>query len=158
MSHAGAQFTAGALRAFVCASVLLSQPVAAVGQKSGDMLSTQYLLQVVGSLLLVLAAVFVLAWVLKRFGAAGGRVDKSIQVLASTRLSGREKLMLVRVANQLLVLGVAPGNLRTLHTFPADAELNVADETSDAGAPAAGAPAVGFAALLQAASQGRSKT
>ena len=120
---------------------------AGVGQKSHDILSTQYLLQVMGSLLLVLAAVFVLALVLKRFNAVPGSGEKQIQVLASTRLGGREKLMLVRVVDQLLVLGVAPGNLRTLHTFSGDIDDHGGKSADE-----------GFAALLKAANSGGSKS
>jgi flagellar protein FliO/FliZ len=144
----GSHCISGLLRTGAVAALLVVQPVAAaVGQKANGILNTQYLLQVTGSLLLVLAAVFVLALVLKRFNAVPGGTGKTIQVLASTRLGGREKLMLVRVANQLLVLGVAPGNLRTLHTFPVDEEL-------EASAAADGS----FSALLQAANRGEGKS
>ena len=145
-----------ALCCSVAVALLCAQPAVAadVGQKSSDILSPQYMLQVMGSLLLVLAAVFALAFVVKRFNVVPGigSGEKQIQVLASTRLGGREK---VSVANQLLLLGVAPGNLRTLHTFPNDSPNNNDNDTKDAVDKTTDG---GFAAMLNAASRGGGKS
>lgn len=111
------------------------------------MLTTQYMLQVMGSLLLVLAAVFALAFVLKRLNVVQGSKESPIQVLASAKVGTREKLMLVRVADQVLVLGAAPGNLRTLHTFAAE----------DAAKLVAAGGDNTFAAMLRSARAGEGK-
>ena len=67
------------------------------------------------SLMLVLAAIFGLAWIARRF-RVGQRVGEAqIQILSDVSLGNRERAVLVRVCGTRLLIGVAPGMLRTLH-------------------------------------------
>lgn len=70
-------------------------------------------------LLIVLGLIFALAWVARRAGwqrrAAGGVVT----VVSSTAVGTRERVVVVEVAGQWLVLGVTPQQVTTLHTLPA---------------------------------------
>lgn len=69
------------------------------------------------SLIVVLAVVFGVAWIMKRMqGFTGGR-NPHMKVVAQLPLSTRERLMLVDVGGQQLVLGVSPGGIRTLHVL-----------------------------------------
>ena len=106
-----AQLPAGLALAAVPVSVL-----AEVGT-SGSLVSASYLFQVLGSLLLVLGLVFGLVFLLKKVNGLplGGRAP--IRVLGSVRIGSREKLVLVQAGEQQLLVGVAPGGIRTLHTF-----------------------------------------
>lgn len=76
------------------------------------------LLQTIVSLLFVLALVVGLAWFLKRFGprAIGGAAN--MRVIGSLSLGGRERVMLVEVADQWIVVGAAPGRVNVLATMP----------------------------------------
>ena len=93
------------------------------------------------ALLLVLGAVFALAWVLKRVRAFGSRAGSAVEVLAQAPLGQKERAVLVRVGAQQLLLGVAPGRVNTLYVLP---------EPLDVGRAAAASPAdTPFRALLR---------
>ena len=77
--------------------------------------------QVTFALLLVLAAVFGVAWMLKRLRAATGAGANGIEVLAQTSLGAKERAVIVRVGEERLLLGVASGQVTLLKQLPADA-------------------------------------
>jgi len=78
---------------------------------------SSYLIQVLFGLFFVLALVFAIAWLIKRVGHGTLVGGQQMQVLSSLPLSTRERVLLVDVAGQQLLLGVAPGRISTLHTF-----------------------------------------
>jgi len=79
------------------------------------------LLRVVLGLALVLALVFAAAWLMRRLRAIQGAGTDGIIVLAQTSLGARERVILVQVGGQKLLLGAGPGNVRTLLVLAADA-------------------------------------
>jgi flagellar protein FliO/FliZ len=85
--------------------------------------------QVTFALLLVLAAVFGVAWMLKRLRAVTGAGANGIEVLAQTSLGSKERAVIVRVGEDRLLLGVASGQVTLLKTLPAQAP--VANSPSD---------------------------
>lgn len=94
-------------------AVFINQQALAAGADSP--LSGTYVLQVVGSLLLVFGCIFALFFLLRKVnGVSAGRGD-DLRVIASARVGNREKIVLVQAGNQQLLVGVAPGNVRTLH-------------------------------------------
>jgi flagellar protein FliO/FliZ len=108
--------------------------------------------QVMLSLLLVLAAIFVAAWVVRRLRGAGGARASRLQVLAQVSLGQRERAVVLQVGAQQLLLGVTPGQVNLLQVLPEGA----LDEPSAASAvgesregPVASALPPSFAALLK---------
>ena len=98
--------------------------------------------QVTLALLLVLAAIFGVAWFLRRLrGITGGAA--SLQVIAQVALGARERAVVVQVGTQQLLLGVAPGRVNLLQALP----------EGSLPAPQAAAPTLAvrpdFAALLK---------
>lgn len=81
-------------------------------------LSTGSVLQVILSLLLVLAAVLVVAWLLKRLSLPQQGAGRLLKVLSGVAVGQRERVVLVEIEDTWLVIGVAPGQVRTLHTLP----------------------------------------
>jgi flagellar protein FliO/FliZ len=76
------------------------------------------LLRVTVALLVVLAAVLAAAWLARRMRAiSGGGGSSSLELLAQLPLGTRERAVLVRVGDRQLLLGVAAGNVRTLHVL-----------------------------------------
>lgn len=75
------------------------------------------LVQVTLSLLLVLAAVFAAAWVMRRVRGFGKFGANAIQIVADTALGPKERAVLIQVGQQQLLLGVAPGRVNTLHVL-----------------------------------------
>ncbi len=96
----------------------VKSPVAVVpGQHGLDTGST--LLQVMFGLAVVLMLIFAIAWFLRRFGQGGLLSHRQMKVVASLPLGARERIAVVDVAGQQLLLGVAPGRISMLHEFPA---------------------------------------
>lgn len=93
-------------------------------------------LRVTMALFLVLAAVLAAAWLTRRLRAGVGGGAGGLTLLAQVPLGARERAVLLRVGTQRILVGVAPGNVRTLHV------LDAADEAGSEPLPAdsAGSP------------------
>ena len=79
--------------------------------------------EVVVALLIVLAAIFVVAWVVRRLRIVGNRVGGAIDVLANVQLGQKERAVLLKVGTTQILLGVAPGQVTTLHVLAEPLEL-----------------------------------
>lgn len=66
----------------------------------------------------VLALIWGAAWLLRRLNVGAPSAGSAIRVLATQALGQRERIVLVEVADQWLVLGVAPGRVTALSTLP----------------------------------------
>lgn len=75
--------------------------------------------QTVFGLAVVVALVFALAWVARRIGpvAAGG--SSLLRSVTSLALGPRERVVIVEVSGEWLVLGVTANGISTLHRMPA---------------------------------------
>lgn len=80
--------------------------------------SSGSILQVIFSLLLVLAAVVLVAWILKRINLPQHGAGSLLKVLGGVAVGQRERIVLVEVNDTWLVVGVAPGQVSTLHSMP----------------------------------------
>lgn len=107
------------------------------------------LLQALFGLIVVLAFIAALAWLFRRLPLGQGAMGGAVRVVGGVALGTRERLVLVEVGETWLLLGVAPGQVNTLHTMP-----RPAGAVSDAGAPVDH----GFAAWLKQAMHKRSIT
>lgn len=76
------------------------------------------LLQVVLGLIVVLGLMAAAAWLLKRFGAARMASGAPVRIIGGVAVGSRERIMVVEVADQWIVVGVAPGRISTLSTMP----------------------------------------
>ncbi|PIE24550.1 MAG: flagellar biosynthetic protein FliO [Neptuniibacter caesariensis] len=72
--------------------------------------------QLILGLLLVIAVIFCVSWVLKRFPGFVS-TSKNMRVIGVLPLTTREKAVLVKVGDTQMLLGVAPGRVTHLHTF-----------------------------------------
>lgn len=80
--------------------------------------------EVAFALIVVLAAIFVVAWVVRRMRLAGSRVGGAIDVLANVPLGQKERAVLLKVGTTQILLGVAPGRVNTLHVLAEPLELS----------------------------------
>jgi flagellar protein FliO/FliZ len=118
----GACVQAAALVAFADAPA--SHPFAApaaIGQPSTP--SVGGLGQVTLALLIVLGAVFAVAWVVKRMRGFGNRVGNAIDVIADIPLGQKERAVLLKVGKAQILIGVAPGQVNTLHVLAEPIDL-----------------------------------
>ncbi len=74
--------------------------------------------QIIFSLLLVLAAIVLVGWMLKRMNVAQQGSVKLLKVLGAVPIGQRERIVLVEIKDTWLVVGVGPGQIRTLHSLP----------------------------------------
>jgi flagellar protein FliO/FliZ len=100
---------------------------------------TEQIRTVALALLGVLALVLVLAALLKRWRLAGPAAGASgIQVVAASHLGPKERLVLVRVRDRDLLIGVSPGGLARLGEFAAEEGAPSLPQPSAATAASAG--------------------
>ena len=88
-------------------------------------MSTGGVMQVIFSLILVLAAVAVVAWLIKRINLPQQGAASMLKVISGVAVGPRERVVLMEVNDTWLVVGVAPGQVRTLHTMPKGVLQNV---------------------------------
>jgi|GEM_PF-431397 len=94
--------------------------------------STGSVLQVIVSLLLVLAAVVMVAWVLKRINLPQQGSGNALKVISGVAVGQRERVVLVEVNDTWLVVGVAPGQVNALHSMP---KGSIPTQSNNAGNP-----------------------
>jgi len=103
------------------------------------------LLQTIFALLLVLGLLIGLAWLLKRYGPKPGGGLANLRVVGALNIGGRERIMVVEVGDQWIVVGAAPGRVNALHTMP----RQDVDQGAGTGAAHGGVPATRFADWLK---------
>jgi flagellar protein FliO/FliZ len=79
---------------------------------------TGSVLQMVLGLALVLGAIGGAAWLARRAGAAGSQGARLLRVVAALPVGTRERVVVVELKDQWLVLGIAPGRVAPLATLP----------------------------------------
>ncbi|MBD8564022.1 flagellar biosynthetic protein FliO [Oxalobacteraceae sp. CFBP 8763] len=95
------------------------------------------LLQTIFALLLVLGLLIGLAWLLKRYGPKPGGGLANLRVVGALNIGGRERIMVVEVGDQWIVVGAAPGRVNALHTMPRqDVDLGAGTGAAHGGIPA----------------------
>ncbi|HTH44904.1 MAG TPA: flagellar biosynthetic protein FliO [Oxalicibacterium sp.] len=76
------------------------------------------LLQVLFGLVIVLGLMALCAWMLRRFSAAKSSGGAGIRIVGGVSVGTRERVMVIEVAEQWIVVGVAPGRISALSTMP----------------------------------------
>ena len=75
------------------------------------------LLQTILALSFVLALLAALAWAMKRYGPRAGGSNATLRLVGSLSLGGRERIIVIEVADQWIVVGAAPGRVNALATI-----------------------------------------
>lgn len=127
---------------YLVAAVLLAAPAFAFAVEGTrptyapppPAVSSGSIVQIIFSLLLVLAAIVLVAWLLKRMNLAQQGSGNLLKVLGGTSIGQRERIVLVEVKDTWLVVGVGPGQIRTLHTL--DRPEGTAQQPDDNSSPA----------------------
>lgn len=114
---------------------------------SSSPVSPSGMFQVLLGLVMVLAAIWATAWLLRRFVPGQSGAGGVLRVIGGVMVGPKERVVLVELGETWLVLGVASGQVSTLHSMPRP-------EGQVAG-PGAGEGKAGFAAWLHRARQGR---
>ncbi|MET0778394.1 MAG: flagellar biosynthetic protein FliO [Pseudomonas mandelii] len=112
-------------------SVLAAEPVATAAAAAPAVSSgvAGQLTQLVFGLLLVLGLIFFLAWLLRRVQQAGpAGKGQVIEIVGSRALGPRDRLMLVQVGNEQILLGLSPGTITALHVLKEPIEVPTTTE------------------------------
>jgi flagellar protein FliO/FliZ len=134
------------------AAFAAEQPFAAPESVTGAPSAAGGLAQVTLSLMLVLAAVFAAAWVVRRLRTFGRPGAGAINIIADVALGTKERAVLIQVGAQQLLIGVAPGRVNTLHVLAEPVRMDDAqrggggDELSPSSSPS---PRPDFKSILK---------
>lgn len=103
---------------FLLAGVFLSGPaLAAAVPDSGASVDVTMLLRLIVGLGAVIAAIIGLTWFLRRIGGITQNTGSQLKILGGLAVGQRERVVLLQVGDQQLLIGVAPGRVQTLHVL-----------------------------------------
>lgn len=112
------------------------------------------IVQIIFSLLLVLAAIVLVGWLLKRMNLSQQGAGSQLKMIGGLSIGQRERIVLVEIDGTWLVVGVGPGQIRTLHAQPKpDGEITDSDNSKSI--PADGKFASLLASMLNHRPSGR---
>lgn len=115
-----------------------ADPSMAVAERS--VASGGGIVQIVFSLLVVIAAIFVVGWVMRRMKVAPRSRDGHLKVLDEIALGNKERAVVLEADGTHLVLGVGDGRVALLHRYtPRDTPSSAINVTTPTD-PAASTP------------------
>ena len=103
-------------------------------------------LQMFFGLFIVVALIFAMAWFMRRMGSMNGMAAGNLKVLGGISVGQRERIVLVQAGETQLLVGVAPGEIRTLHVMDEPITTQIEPNSKDSS---------GFAEKLHAAIKNR---
>ncbi|NIX93024.1 flagellar biosynthetic protein FliO [Pseudomonas fulva] len=75
------------------------------------------LAQMVFGLLLVVGLIFLLAWLLRRMQGSAVKGSQVIDIIGSRAIGPRDRLLLVQVGKEQILIGHTPGSIEALHVL-----------------------------------------
>lgn len=101
------------------AASLLALPSFALAAEAPPGVSAGTMLQTFLGLAFILALFLGAAWLARRLGAGTfSQGNGPLKIVGGLAISPRERILLVEVEDTWLVIGMGPGQMRTLHTLP----------------------------------------
>ena len=95
-------------------------------QKVPDVMGVGNILQIVAGLSVVIIMILGAGWMMKRYGGLSGISNDNLKVIAGITVGQREKIIVVQAGDVQVLVGISPGNIRTLHVL----ENNLCNENS----------------------------
>lgn len=130
----------------------LDQIAIAAGEKTIPSLANEPVgvgnyLQMFFGLFIVIALIFGAAWLMRRMSNLSSMTTSNLKVLGGISVGQRERVVLIQAGDTQILVGVAPGQIRTLHVMdePITTNEEIKSKTSS-----------GFADKLHAAIKNRS--
>ena len=99
----------------VCGSVFADEQAAQV--PGVDPVSSAYLVKITLGLAFILVLIFVLAWVMKKMHLTPQSNNQMIRVLSAVSVGQRDRIALVEVGNEQILVGLTPGRIEKLHAL-----------------------------------------
>jgi flagellar protein FliO/FliZ len=112
---------AAGLRGLPCAAAIL--PEIAAAQSAADLpdlpgVSGGAMLQMLLGLMFIIGALFFGAWLLRRFNGRMFGNGGPLRVVGGLMLGPRERVVLLEIGETWVVVGIVPGQIKTLYTLP----------------------------------------
>jgi len=105
-------------RALLLLGAFAATPALAADGATGPVFGV---MQMLLGLAFVLGLIVLASWVLRRFGAGPSAPGALVRIVTAASVGPREKVVLIEIQDQWLVLGVAPGRVSMLQQLPRQA-------------------------------------
>jgi flagellar protein FliO/FliZ len=92
-------------------------------------------LQATLALLLILGLLFGTAWLARKLSGGKGFGQGGMKIIGGVALGPRERIVLVEIGESWLVIGIVPGQIRTLHQLPKGSDMALEPTSGAAEAP-----------------------
>ncbi len=99
-----------------CLPLLLVMSTAATGA-TADVLSATRISQTLGVLAAIVGGIFALAYIVRRMPGVGARAGGALKLVDALSIGTRERILLVEVDGERLVIAVSPGRIEHLHVL-----------------------------------------
>ncbi|KZL38251.1 flagellar assembly protein FliO [Pseudomonas syringae pv. syringae] len=86
--------------------------------------------QLLFGLILVIGLIFVLAWLMRRVQRVGPNSNQVIELVSSRALGPRDRLVLVQIGNEQVLLGITPGRITPLHVLKEPVQVPVREQAT----------------------------
>lgn len=103
------------IRLLAISALLFSGAAYAADQPSNVTLD---LFKVLLGLIVVLAMMAGSVWMLKRFGLNRAAAGSTVKIVGGVSVGNRERVLVLEIADQWIVVGVAPGRVNSIATLP----------------------------------------
>lgn len=90
---------------------------AAPAVSPSSLFTGDYLLQVIGSFVVVILLLVGVLVLLRRFNGVSSQMSGNMRVVSSVGVGQRERVVLLQVGEEQILVGVGPGNVRKIHAF-----------------------------------------
>ncbi len=98
-------------------SVFANETVVVELQKAPDVMGFGNIIQIIMGLFVVLMMIMGAAWLMKRYSGLGGVSNADLKIVAGISVGQREKIVVVQAGDTQVLVGIAPGNIQTLHVL-----------------------------------------
>ncbi|MGE5470036.1 MAG: flagellar biosynthetic protein FliO [Bacteroidota bacterium] len=104
--------------------LLLLFPIAAhAAEAAATGVSLATYLQTGLALALIVGLLFGTAWLMRKLSGGKGFGQGGMKIVGGVALGPRERVVLIEVGDDWLVIGIVPGQIRTLHRLPKGSAL-----------------------------------
>ena len=111
---------------------LLAICAPAIANDQAGASSTGGLFQVLMVLFVVLGLMVAAAWMLRKFNSTGTSSGGTIKIIGGIAVGSRERIMVIEVADQWIVVGITASSINTLSTMPKQ-ETSLQEEQAASG-------------------------
>ncbi len=80
-------------------------------------ISSPYLMKLTGGLILVVLVIFIFAWLVKKLNLNQYSHNGLIKIIAGLSIGTRDRIVLLQVGEEQILVGLTPGRIEKLHTL-----------------------------------------